>query len=219
MRSIPLSLSLCLALAIPAAAGAIDDLANPEQCRGSNVVQAVRELAASGARGSLALETPPWTVGYERDPETVRLTASGVTLSARVDDNVTRIWPVGVSWPGGEVVVHASFSTGTLLLDARSNQAPRVVLPRDPFWVRIEGRGDVPTDVAAVVRSMVAAIDTGPDGCSGTAAWCAKYAFRAAGNGFLCALSFGTDGIACEDAHDAHCSWCDCKGYICPSCE
>jgi hypothetical protein len=142
-----------------------------------------------------------------------------VTLSAQVDDNVTRTWPVGVSWPGGEVVVQASFSTGTLLLDARSNQEPRVVIPRDPFWVRIEGRGDVPRDVAEVVGSMVAAIDTGPSGCPGSAAWCTKYALHAAGNGFLCALSLGTDGDACVEAHDAHCSWCDCKGYICPACQ
>jgi len=219
MKSISASILLCLALAVPA--GAQGDLANPEQCRGSNVVQAIRDLAASGANGSLLIEATagfPLTVEYERQPETVRLTAFGVTLSTQIDDNVTRIWPVGVSWPGGEVVAQASFSTGTLRLDTRSNQTVRVVVPKDPFWIRIEGRGSVPANVNDVVRSMVAALDTGPDGCSASAAWCAKYAARAAGNGFLCALSFGTDGLACGDAHDAHCSWCDCKGYNCPSC-
>jgi hypothetical protein len=219
MRSILVSIPLCLALAAPA--GAQDDFANPEQCRGSNVVQAVRELAASGARGSLLIEAPagsPLKVDYERHPETVRLTSTGVTLSTQFDDNVTRTWPVGISWSGGEVVVQASFSTGALRMDTRGNQAPRVVIPKDPFWVRIEGRGDVPQNVANAVRSMVSAIDTGPGGCSASAAWCAKYALKAAGNGALCALSFGTDGTACADAHDFHCSWCDCKGYDCPSC-
>ncbi len=219
MRSILASILLCLALAVPA--GAQGALANPEQCRGSNVVQALRDLAASGASGPLLIEAAagfPLTVEYERHPETIRLTASGVTLSTQIDDYVTRTWPVGVSWPGGEVVGQASFSTGTLRLDTRSNQTLRVVVPKDPFWMRIEGRGSVPANVADVVRSMVAAVDPGPDGCSASASWCAKYGLKAAGNGVLCALSFGTDGTACGDAHDFHCSWCDCKGYNCPSC-
>jgi hypothetical protein len=221
--------ALGLTMVFPAGARAQDDFANPELCRGSNIVQAVRDLAASGERGSLTLPAPDGspaksvTVDYERCPETVRLTAAGssiptVTLAAQVDDSVTRTWPAVVSWPGGELTVKASFSTATLRLESRGNYEPYVVVPKDPFWMRIEGRGSVPRDVAEVVRSMVAAINTGPDGCLASGSWCAKYALRAAGNGFICGISFGTDEIACGDAHDAHCSWCDCKGFNCPGC-
>jgi hypothetical protein len=205
------------------------DFTTPDDCRGSELVQAIQQLAAAHTRGAVKIRIrrrPPLkhvVVDYEPHPEVVRITgycrgAPAVQLGMQFENGLNP-WPVNIAWPDGEVAVRLDFSSRTIWFeDSSCVDEPRVVYPKRGPWKRIEGRGGAPDDVLRVVRAISDEITLGPRGRCGTAANCARYANKVLAAGFLCALSFGGDTESCQESHDAHCQWCECKGYNCPSC-
>lgn len=207
------------------------DFTTIDECRGSEIVQAVERLAAAQTRGAVKLRVnnrPPLdhvVVDYEPRPAVVRITGYGkgmpATALALQVENGLNPWAATAAWPDGEVRLRLCASTRTIWFDdSDSTDEPRVEYPTSGPWKRIEGRGRVPDDVHAAIHAIADELAiVGADDCVGTAANCTRYANKVLAAGFLCALSFGGDTDSCRESHDAHCQWCSCKGYNCPSCD
>lgn len=202
----------------------------PDDCRGSSLAQAITQLAAAQTRGVMKIRVADrvplesLVIDYEPRPEVLRITGYGsgipaVALAMQVENGLNP-WPVTVAWPDGEVAARLCFTTRTLWFeDSSCVDEPRVVHPRSGPWKRIEGRGGAPDEAVRVVRRIFDELTIGSDDCNGTAANCVRYANKVLAAGFLCAISFGGDTASCQESHDAHCQWCDCKGYNCPTCD
>ncbi len=199
------------------------------ECRGSELIQAIEHLASAHTRGVMKIHIsnrPPLehaVVEYEPRPEVVRITGYGMdmpatALSMQVENGLNP-WPVTVAWPDGEMKVLLCPSTRTIRFqDSIDTGELNVANCETGPWRRIEGRGTVPDLIVRAVRAISDELVVGPDQCIGTAANCTRYANKVLAAGFLCAISLGGDTASCQESHDAHCDWCKCKGYNCPAC-
>jgi hypothetical protein len=198
-----------------------NDFATLDECPIGDLDLAAMELAASGAAGTTRLAgNPPTTVSFLPRQGTL---VFGIgergergTLGIEPPDGPLAAWAVQVRGPSGTVLSgvlapeldFAELDAGTQTsATGESRPFGRIRAPEGPSPEFLE-----------TVRLLGFTANPIPPGCGGTAAWCAKYASRFVGPALLCALSVGADGNSCGEALDAHCAWCECKGYDCKKC-
>lgn len=206
----------------------VSDFASLDRCPLDPLDLALMELVAAGAEARVRVSDRagdglPAIVGYSPQRGTISIAPyddgeEQTLLEIDPPDGPAAVWSVQLSGPEGRVT--AILSPELDLADL-SSDGPATEQARNgssTLFARITASADLKDSLFRSVRELsLTATSVDPE-CGGAAAWCAKYASRFIGPAIICAASFGADGNSCGEALDAHCAWCECKGYDCKKC-